>query len=256
MPIEMVTRFLAVDDMEIKRVNRGEREVTAYAALFDQPAQIRDKHGHYWEQINRTSWNRALSHGIQRVQVHYNHGYDLTGRPNGLLAVPIATPASITPDGRGLLTVSRYNDGEVADAVLSAWEGGQVKGQSFTGRVYQSRKIGRNGDLDLIERTELGLKEYGPTPIPAYDGDMLVAIRSQGDLAELVRSIIADIAGTPQDSPADIATPNPGPGAPEDSPEQHSSRNRIKARQAANLMRARELGVISEASSQAGADRV
>jgi phage head maturation protease len=242
MPIEMVTRFLPVDDMEIKRVNRNEREVTAYAALFNQPAQIRDKHGHYWEQINRAAWNRALSHGIQRIGVHYNHGYDLTGRPNGILAVPIATPVSIAPDGRGLLTVSRYNDGEVADAVLAAGEGGQVKGQSFTGRVFQSKKIGRNGDLDLIERTELGLKEYGPTHSPAYDGDMLVAIRSQEDLAELVRSMIADMTGTPADSPADITTPNPGLGAPMDSSEDGHSR-RIIARRNALTARRLVMGV-------------
>lgn len=238
MAIELVTRFLAADDMEIKRVNRSEREVTAYAALFDQPAQIRDKHGHYWEQINRSAWNRALSHGIQRIQVHYNHGYDLTGRPNGILAVPIATPASITPDGRGLLTVSRYNDGEVADAVLAAWEGGQVKGQSFTGRVFQSKKVGRNGSLDVIERTELGLREYGPTHSPAYDGDMLVAIRSQGDLAELVRSMIAEMTGTPLDPPDPGTTPDPGPGAPGDSPQDGHSR-RIIARR--NALKARRL---------------
>lgn len=241
MSIELVTRFLPVDDMEIRRVNRKEREVTAYAALFNQPAEIRDKHGHYWEQINRAAYNRTLSHGIGRIQVFYNHGYDLTGRPNMLGAVPIATPRNVDPDGRGLLTVSRYNDGEVADAVLAAWEGGQIKGQSFTGRVFQSRKVGRNGDLDVIERTELGLREYGPTHAPAYEGDMLVAIRSQGELAELVRSMIADITGTPVDSPADIATPDPGPGAPEDSPSGHSLRT--QARRNALIARRLALGV-------------
>jgi phage head maturation protease len=242
MSIEMVTRFLPVGDMDIRRVNRSQREVTAYAALFAQPAQIKDKHGHYWEQINQTAWNRALSHGIQRIQVHYNHGYDLSGRPNGTLTVPIATPSDITPDGRGLLTVSRYNDGDVADAVLAAWEGGQVKGQSFTGRVFQSRKLGRNGDLDLIERTELGLKEYGPTHSPAYEGDMLVAIRSQADLAELVRSMIADITGTPQDSPADSITPIPGPDALQDSSDDGHSR-RIIARRNALTARRLVMGV-------------
>jgi phage head maturation protease len=243
MTIEMVTRFLPVDDMEIRRINRGAREVTAYAALFNQPAQIRDKHGHYWEQINSKAWNRALAHGIQRVGVHYNHGYDLTGRPNGILAVPIATPVNIAPDGRGLLTVSRYNDGEVADAVLAAWEGGQVKGQSFTGRVFQSKTIGRNGDLDLIERTELGLREYGPTHSPAYDGDMLVAMRNKADLAELVRSIVSEMTGTPPvDPPAETATPSQGLGTPEDSREPaHSSR--IHARRNALIARRLVLGV-------------
>lgn len=247
MTIEMISRFLAADDLEIRRVNRTQREVTAYAAAFNQPAEIMDKHGHYWEQINNAAYNRTLSHGISRVQVYYNHGYDLTGKPNMLGAVPIASPISIKPDGHGLLTVSRYNDGELADAVLAGWEGGQIKGQSFTGRVYKSKTIGRNGSLDVIERTELGLKEYGPTPSPAYDGVGLVAIRSQEDLIELMRSMISDMMGTPQDSPVTNGTPAPGPAAPEDPPAGHSGRNRNKARQAANVMRARELGVVRDA---------
>jgi len=249
MPIEMVTRFLPVDDMEIRRVNRKEREVTAYAALFGQPAEIQDKHGHYWEQINRAAYNRTLAHGIQRVQVFYNHGYDLSGRPNMLGAVPLATPKEIAPDGRGLLTRSRYNDGELADAVLAAWEGGQIKGQSFTGRVYQSKKVGRNGDLDVIERTELGLKEYGPTHSPAYEGDMLVAIRSQEDLAELVRSMITSLVGTPAgDSPIITATPTVGLGAPEDSPDAGHSDRAIHARRNALIARRHlVLGVRSNA---------
>lgn len=204
---KLISRWVAVDDMEIHRVNRKAREVTAYATFFGQPAEIRDKHGHYFEEINRAAFNRTISHGIGRVQVYYNHGYDLTGRPNILGAVPVATPLEIRPDGRGLLTISRYNDGDVADAILAAWEGGQIKGQSFNGRVHQDREIGQRDGLPHIERMELGLKEYGPTPSPAYDGDGLVMIRSQDDLAELVRSMIQDIAaGTPQAPPTAPST--------------------------------------------------
>jgi HK97 family phage prohead protease len=240
----MIQRFLPVTDMEISRVDRAGRTVTAYAAVFDQEAEILDKHGHYVERINRAGFNRTLAHGIKRVQVFYNHGYDLTGKPNMLGAVPIATPTDISVDGTGLLTVSRYNDGELADAVLAAWEGGQIRGQSFTGRVYQSREVGKSGKLPVVERMELGLKEYGPTHSPAYEGAGLVAIRSQEDLAELVRSMISEmIPGTPQDSPG-TATPNPGPGTPEDSPHGHSHRALI-ARQRANRMRATELGLFN-----------
>lgn len=224
---KLISRVVALDDFDIKRVNRKAREVTAYATFFGQPTEIRDKHGHYWEEINRSSFNRAISHGIQRVQVFYNHGYDLTGRPNILGAVPIASPQSIKPDGRGLLTVSRYNDGELSEAVLAAWEGGQIRGQSFAGRVYQDRVIGQREGLDHVERTELGLKEYGPTHSPAYDGDGLVMIRSQDELAELVRSMIQDIAaGTPLASPEESttsATPS-GPGAEDEDPAESHSR--------------------------------
>src|ERR1700750_352165 len=151
-----ISRVVALDDMDIKRVNRKAREVTAYATFFGQPAEIQDKHGHYWEEINRVSFNRAISHGIQRVQVFYNHGYDLTGRPNIVGSVPLATPQAIKPDGHGLLTVSRYNDGELSDAVLAAWEGGQIKGQSFSGRVYKDRTVGERDGIPHVERMELG----------------------------------------------------------------------------------------------------
>lgn len=235
---DLITRWLAVDDMEIKRVNRKGRTVTAYATFFGQPAEIKDKHGHYFEEINRASFNRTISHGIDRIKVHYNHGYDLTGRPNGLLAVPIATPQDIAPDGRGLLTVSRYNDGEVADAVLAAWEGGQIQGQSFTGRVHQSRERGQRAGIPHIERMELGLREYGPTHSPAYDGPGLVMIRSTEEFQELVRSILQDITGTQDASPVAGGTPPGSPADDEtDSASRHSSQNKLRARARANVVR-------------------
>lgn len=211
----LISRWVAIDDMEIHRVNRKAREVTAYATFFGQPAEIRDKHGHYWEEINRAAFNRTLSHGIGRVQVFYNHGYDLSGRPNILGAVPIASPTSITPDRKGLLTVARYNDGEVADAVLAAWEGGQIRGQSFSGKVYQDRVKGNRGGLEHIERTELGLREFGPTHSPAYEGDGLVMMRS--DLEDLIRGMVStliDPTGTPLAAPVGNSTTSTTPGRP------------------------------------------
>jgi len=244
MATELIERTLPLDDFDIKR-DRAGRTVTAYAAVFGQESEIRDQHGHYWESINRAGFNRTLAHGIGRVGVYYNHGYDLSGKPNGLLAVPFATPVEIRPDGRGLLTISRYNDGELADAVLAAWDGGQIKGQSFRGRVFQSKDRGK-GDRGIprIERTELGLKEYGPTPSPAYEGAGLVAIRSQEDLAELIRSMISEITtGTPSAPPVGTSITPTGPDAAGDSSDDgHSSRTR--ARRNLMLMRARDLGVI------------
>lgn len=244
----LISRWAALEDFDIKRVNRKAREVTAYATFFAQPAEIRDKHGHYFEEINRAAFNRTISHGIGRVQVYYNHGYDLTGRPNILGAVPVATPLDIKPDGKGLLTISRYNDGDVADAILAAWEGGQIKGQSFNGRVHQDREIGQRDGIPHIERMELGLKEYGPTPSPAYDGDGLVMIRSQDDLAELVRSMIQDIAaGTPQASPAASSTSGDTATRPSitvtDPGNAHSSRTRQLAQLKLKAVRITSTGV-------------
>jgi HK97 family phage prohead protease len=247
---DIITRTFEVADFDVKRSRQG-RTVTAYAAVFDQPAEIRDAHGHYWEDLHRSSFNRTLAHGIGKVGVFYNHGYDLSGKPNGLLAVPFATPEEIRPDGKGLLTVSRYNDGEVADAVLAAWEGGQITGQSFRGPVYQSRQKGKREGIPYVQRTELGLKEYGPTHSPAYEGAGLVAIRSQEDLAELIRSMISKAVppGTPTASPGDDSdTPASGPVAAGDSPMGHSSR--IKARQLLLRARALDMGVVRGKAAQ------
>lgn len=244
MTAELISRWLPVDDMEIKRVDRKGREVTAYAAVFGMPTEIQDKHGHYWEEINGVAFNRTLAHGIQRVQVFYNHGYDLTGKPNMLGSVPIASPREITPDGKGLLTRSYYNDSDLADAVLAGWEGGQIKGQSFTGRVYDSRGRGRRGQLDHIERMELGLKEYGPTWAPAYDDAGLVAIRSQDEILEVVRSMIKDMVGTLNASPTGTGpTPSLGPGTPEGSASDGHPDRAIHARQNAQKARRLILGV-------------
>lgn len=249
MPVELIERTYDFDDFDIKRDRTG-RTVTAYAAVFDQETEIRDVHGHYSELINRAAFNRTLSHGIGKVSVFYNHGYDLSGKPNMLGAVPIATPTDIRPDGRGLLTISRYNDGELADAVLAAWEGGQIRGQSFRGRVFQSRKSPRRGGLPLIERTELGLKEYGPTHSPAYEGAGLVAIRSQEELSELVRSMIQEMTGTLPAPPVTSATSIPDLGAPDDSSDDgHAARMR-RQRQLAIRRTARDLGVTRDAQAQ------
>lgn len=239
---ELIDRTFSVIDFDIQRTDRAGRTVTAYAAVFDQPAEIRDVHGHYWETIHRSAFNRAVSHGVGRVNVFYNHGYDLSGKPNMLGAVPIATPLEVKPDGRGLLTISRYNDGELADAVLAAWEGGQITGQSFRGSVYQSKPKGSRGGVKSIERTELGLKEYGPTHSPAYVGAGLVAIRSQDELAELVRSMITEMVGT-SSSPSTSHDTATAPVVTGDSHLVHSSRKAPAARNAM-LVRALSLGVI------------
>jgi HK97 family phage prohead protease len=243
MPVQgFIDRTYEITDLDIVRTDRAGREVTAYAAVFDQEAEISDQFGHYTESIHRGAFNRAISHGIARVNVFYNHGYDLSGKPNMLGAVPIATPVEIKADSRGLLTRSRYNDGELADAVLAAWAGGQVTGQSFRGAIYQSHETPGRGRLKHIERRELGLREYGPTHSPAYAGAGLVAIRSQDDLAVLIRSMISSMIGTPPgqvDSPIQEDDSAPAGNVPGDSADDgHSSRTRAQY-----AMRMRRLGV-------------
>jgi len=238
-----VTEYLrswALDDIQISRSYGDKRTVEAYAAVFDIPAEISDRHGHYMEVIDRSAFKRTLLHGIDRVGVYYNHAMNAHGQPSDMYSVPIGVPVEIKPDGKGLRTVTRYNAGPDADRILEAIRNDAIRGYSFRGRIYKSTpggrvRPGKDGQLPTILRTELGLTEYGPTPSPAYEHASILAIRSAAQLAddfagldeaqraELIRILAST---TPvRDSETPTATPIPGPGA-EDPPERHSGRLR------------------------------
>jgi HK97 family phage prohead protease len=231
-------RMWPLDDILIRSGGDG-RTVEAYAAVFDSPSEITDQHGHYLEVISRTAFNRAISHGIDRINVFYNHGLNLHGTPSDLGSVPIGSPVDIRPDGRGLRTVTRFNRSTLADSVLEAVRAGDIKGYSFRGRVFQSNpaRVPRSrpgSPLPTITRTELGLAEYGPTPTPAYAEAGILAVRSAAAVAAQIVSLPSDeraelvrmlAVSTPLDPETEPATPDVGPGT-EDSPDGRSGRNR------------------------------
>lgn len=236
-------RMWDLDDIEIVRGGTG-REVTAYAAVFDTPSEIKDQHGHYMEVISRSAFNRAISHGIDRIGFYYHHGMTLAGTPSDLGSVPIGSPLDVRADGKGLRTVSRFNKSALADASLEAIRNGDIKGYSFRGRIFQStpdiKRVprSRSGDIPTVTRTELGLTEYGPTPTPYYAGAGIVAIRSaqqvadalahldpeeREELARIIRASGTTASTLLGDPDADYATPTTGPGA-EDPRTAHSGR--------------------------------
>lgn len=232
-------RCWPLEGIEILRGGDG-RTVEAYAAIWDTPTEIRDQHGHYIEEIDRASFNRELhrskpqgSRDYWLTNCFYNHGSDLMGKPNGLLSVPLGSPLDIKPDGKGLLTVTRYNKSELADSVLESIRNGDIRAQSFRGRIYKSTPErvprSRDGSLPTIRRMELGLSEYGPTPSAFYQGASIVAVRARqmaqslADLgaderAELIRMLSA---GAPLhgDSLAESAASNGELGAEDQPPE-------------------------------------
>lgn len=243
--IETYSRTFDLEDIEIQRGGDG-RTVTAYAAVFGQDAEIQDQHGHYIERIDARAFAKTLKETrLDRIGVLYNHGFDASGRPNMVGSVPIGTPIEIKADGRGLLTVTRYNRSEMADAVLAAIADGQIKGQSFRGRVFQSKRE-RGDRLPMVTRTQLGLKEYGPTHSPAYVGAGILAVRSASDLEDMVRTMIENMTGT-DTAAGHTSTPDRGPETGEPGGDAHS--RRAKAQRNAMLLRARSLGVISNGST-------
>jgi HK97 family phage prohead protease len=243
-------RSWPLDDIAIRSGGDG-RTVEAYAAVFDTPSEIRDQHGHYLEVISRSAFNRAISHGIERIGVFYHHGMDLHGNPaQGPGSVPIGAPLDVRADAKGLRTVTRFNQDPFADSVLAAIRNNAIRGYSFRGKIFQSTPSrvprSRGNDLPTITRTELGLSEYGPTPTPAYADAGILAVRSvtavaaqlasldRDERAELIRILAASTPLDPDPTPADpetddTATPDVGPGT-EDPPDDEVERSGRKQR--------------------------
>jgi HK97 family phage prohead protease len=187
-------RMYELEDIHIVRSGQGDstgRLVEAYAAVFGQPAEIHDFEGHYVEEIDPSAFNKVLADigrsraGFGKVKVMYNHGMTIHGTPSERGSMPIGTPVDIRPETRGLLTLTRYSETPFADEVLENIRNGAITAQSFTGRIVRSdpqlrrgeQHRPRSGQLTTVRRTELGLKEFGPTPFEAYSGAEIVGVR-------------------------------------------------------------------------------
>lgn len=196
--VQLYDRTYPLDDIQIQRSGDG-RTVEAYAAMFEAPYEVRDEHGHYMEAIDRAAFNRTLNGGAGRnAMCLYNHGRNLEGKPDSLASIPLGSPLEIRPDGRGLLTVTRYNKGPYTDQVLESIRNGDIKAQSFRGRIVRSSPNGRvprsryGTPLPTVTRHELGLTDYGPTPIPVNLDAEIVAVRSVRDLITELQELDAD----------------------------------------------------------------
>lgn len=194
----MITRATALDDLAVRpgRVtcdtcgrDATGRVIDAYAAVFNQEAEIHDEQGHYIEEIDAGAWNKRLSDvsrsrmGLRDIGVFYHHGMTLYSTPSELGSHPVGHPLAIRADGHGLLTSTHYGTSDVAERTFTDLVEGNLTGHSFTGRIFTSDpprvpRAQRGGSLPKIRRKELGLAEYGPTPIPFYAGAQMVGQRA------------------------------------------------------------------------------
>lgn len=189
------SRYVPLDDVSVRTVGTGRsegREVTAYAAVFNTPAEIHDQDGHYIEELDPVIFNRAVSDSRPqgsrknwRVGVFYNHGMTILGTPSDRHSMPVGVPKEIKPDGHGLLTVTTYHRSQFADEIVEGLESGAIPGYSFSGRFMRSNPMiprggfrSGSGGLRTVRRMESTLKEYGPTPFPAYAEAGITGIRS------------------------------------------------------------------------------
>lgn len=175
---DLISRGVPLDDMSVKG-----RTVTAYAAVFNSPTEIKDGSGHYLEDISRVAFTKTVREAGARAGYFYNHGMTIHGTPDFMGSIPLGVSRSVKPDSRGLLTVAEIGKHAMGDAVLEAINNGAITGYSFTGAAHKSNppqlpRFSRSGELPKITRMEIALKEYGPTPFPAYQDASIVAVRS------------------------------------------------------------------------------
>lgn len=198
-------RSYPLEDITIRSGGDG-RTVEAYAAVFDIAVEIQDQQGHYMERLAPTAFNKTIADNGTRFGVFYNHASTIYGTPSERFSIPLGKPIEVRPDARGLLTVTRYNKTPLADEILAAIDNGDITGQSFQGRFVSSDKpmpkygyrAASDGSLTVVTRTEVAMKEYGPTPFPAYAMAEIVGVRS-ADLARALREM-------PEDERAELAT--------------------------------------------------
>jgi HK97 family phage prohead protease len=187
-------RAVALEDIHIRSGGTG-RTVEAYAAVFDEPAEVMDQDGHYIEENDPAAFNRSIQHHGGRFPVIYNHGMTVAGTPSDRGSVPIGVSTEVRADKRGVLTVSEYGTSVLADEVLESIRMGAVKAQSYGGRFMRSNperrpaggyRAGPGGRLRTVRRLEVSMREFGPTPFPAFAGAAITGVRAQALLGALL----------------------------------------------------------------------
>jgi len=251
------TRSFPLEDISIRAGGDG-RTVEAYAAVFDQEVPISDTDGRYMERIDPTAFNKTIADKGTRFSVLYNHGLTIYGTPSDSGSMPIGTPMEVRADSRGLLTVTRYNRTPLGDATLEAISSGSIRAQSFAGSFVRSDKpvprggfrANTAGVYPSVTRQEINLREYGPTPFPAYSTAEIVGVRAgmalsdtdtmllalilenlaEGDAAldpivealcktdqalDQAQLVLAQILGAANPDPPDVAMASDGPMSPD-----------------------------------------
>lgn len=232
-------REYQIEDLKILTRADGQdyadgRTVMALTAPFNQETPIVDGQGRYREVIDPAAFNRTIdqirpqgSRAMWKAGVFYNHGMTIHGSPSDSGSRPVGTPIDIRVEPAGLITVTRYAATPLGDEVLELLKTGAMTGHSFTGRIMRSDpephsrlgyRPGPGGALPLVRRLELGLREYGPTPFPAYDTTAVLGVRAHQ----------ASLDTREDGPPSDIGTSSneePAPGDPPPDEGKHSDRS-------------------------------
>ena len=245
LPPTPYTRSFALEDITVRSGGDG-RTVEAYAAVFNHPVPIRDHDGEYTEVIDPACFNRAIDRSTRsgkQIPILFNHGMTIWSTPSDMDSMPIGVTEEIKPDSRGLFTRARYHRSDRADQALEAIREGSITAYSFSGafsrsdpEVRRGQRLApdrRTGTLPTLRRMESSLREYGPTPFPAYADAAIVGVRAELAVAQLDQRLaeLEQLIGTvrtgtrPAGGLSDAGTPDSSGLVAEDLPVAHSVRS-------------------------------
>jgi HK97 family phage prohead protease len=181
--IRPVERTYRLDDLTVRQDGTG-RVVEAYAAVFSKRSEIRDSDGHYHEENSPTSFTKTIKDkGPGGFQVLFNHARTIDGAPNAAATLPIGVPLEVRSDSVGVFTATEYLENPLADWVLNAIKRGALKSQSYSGRFIRSvRSRPAGGQLPVIVRQEVDMREYGPAVFAAFTDASILGTRAQSAL--------------------------------------------------------------------------
>lgn len=173
-------RYAPLTDLSIRSDGDG-RTVEALAAVFNTPQEIHDRDGHYNETIDRAAFDLSINQrGAGGFQYMFNHGKTMYGTPSEKWTTPIGVPLEVRPDAAGLVTRSRISATPNGDEILQLVKDGAIKGYSFSGGFRSTNKTpARMGALPVFHRTEIALREFGPTPFPYYEAARITGVRAE-----------------------------------------------------------------------------
>lgn len=141
-----------------------------YAAVFDQPAHIRDELGEYDEVIKPGAFKEQIALRENWPVLMFDHGrHPLIG------AMPLGVLRAVEEDTKGLHVNGRLSDNWLIEPVRQAVQDGAVKGMSFRLIVPDPERderwtprYPRRGETQRRDVFKIRTRELGPVVFPAY----------------------------------------------------------------------------------------
>jgi hypothetical protein len=162
---ELICRALTYADLEI----RGDgRSVYGVIVPFDRETVVNGREGKFREVFRSGAFRQSINVGVSRVKLFVNHNHLRGKEPIGVATSLAEEPKQLVGEFR----IANTTDGEEAlqkirDGVFDAFSIGfaDVPGKSIRSK-------------DLIERTEVKLREVSVVSYPAYEDAAIAGIRA------------------------------------------------------------------------------